>query len=155
MKHALVKYLSGLWSITKVLSSLDLGDAELLSDDPKTLEGLTLQLKTVQSQISLAEDLSNVLASGLAVLQSIYNNQLQVINNRMTYMMGVLTVIGTALLVPNTIATILSQTNIFLFTPNDTGWYLSLLIIVTLLATLVSWWWVKKIGLFPSNPEDK
>jgi Mg2+ and Co2+ transporter CorA len=69
--------------------------------------------------------------------------------------MGVLTIIGTALLVPNTIATILSQTNIFLFNPSDTGWYLSFLVIVTALATIVSWWWIKKIGLFPNNPEEK
>ncbi|MFA5332963.1 MAG: CorA family divalent cation transporter [Candidatus Nanoarchaeia archaeon] len=154
MKHALVKYLSGLWSTTSVLSSLDYGDAEVLSNNPKILEGITVQLEKVHTQISLAEDLSNVLASGLAVLQSIYNNQLQVINNRMTYMMGILTVIGTALLVPNTIATILSQTNIFLFTPADTGWYLSFLIFITVVATFISWWWVKKIGLLPNNPEQ-
>jgi magnesium transporter len=50
--------------------------------------------------------MSTVLASGLEVLQSIYNNQLQMLNNRLAMVVVWLTVLGTVVLVPNTIATI-------------------------------------------------
>jgi len=39
-------------------------------------------------------------------MQSIYNNQLQSMNNRFALVTAYLTVLGTAFLVPNTIATI-------------------------------------------------
>jgi magnesium transporter len=70
-------------------------------------------------------------------------------------MVGMLTIIGTALLVPNTIATVVSQTNIFTLTSVDLGWYLSLIVGSTVLATLFAWWWVKKIGFLPKSPDQE
>ncbi len=153
MKHALIVYLGGLWATAETLSSLRYGDADLMSDDPRLLDKINGLLNEVHGQIGLAEHLSEVLASGLEVLQSIYNNQLQIINNRLSFLMGVLTIIGTALLVPNTIATVMSQTNIFNVTPADMWWYLSLIIGSTVIATFFSWWAVQKMGFLPKNPD--
>ncbi|MFZ1898023.1 hypothetical protein [Methanoregula sp.] len=50
--------------------------------------------------------MSNVPALGLEVMQSIYNNQLQSLKNRFALVTAYLTVLGTAFLIPNTIATI-------------------------------------------------
>ena len=42
----------------------------------------------------------------IEVLQGIYNNQLQILNNRLALVVVWLTVLGTVVLVPNTMATI-------------------------------------------------
>ena len=53
----------------------------------------------VQRHIQLSEHMSEVLSSGLEVTQSIYNNQLQAINNRFAYIanreLGVLSIFDT------------------------------------------------------------
>ena len=77
------------------------------------------------------------------------------INNRLSFLMGILTIIGTALLVPNTIATVLSQTNIFQFAPIDAGWYLMLIIISTIIATIFDWFAVKRMGFLPRHPDEE
>jgi hypothetical protein len=141
MKHALITYLDALWETNDVLHALRYGDAELITDDPKLLYRLTLLAEDVNRQIGLAEHLSEVLASGLEVLQSIYNNQLQIMNNRMALIMTYLTVLGTAVLVPNTLATIMGS-SAFNLQSNDIGWY------VTaggfdLCYTILAYWWVK------------
>jgi magnesium transporter len=152
MKHALIVYLRGLWMTVDTLNSLRYGDAELLTDDPKILDNINALIGEVNLQIGLAEHMSEVLASGLEVLQSIYNNQLQVLNNRLALLVGYLTIIGTALLVPNTIATVAGNT-MFQFTPADQGWYLTVIIGSTVFATILSWWIVKKKGLLPRTYE--
>jgi magnesium transporter len=148
MKHALITYLNALWETVDVLHDVRYGDAEILSDDPRILEQVGLLAENVRQQIGLAEHLSEVLASGLEVLQSIYNNQLQVMNNRMAMIMTYLTILGTAVLVPNTLATILGNTA-FAMTPSDRGWYVALLVVSTILATYLAFWWAKRSGWFP------
>lgn len=152
MKHALIEYLGGLWATVDVLNSLHHGDAELLTDDPKILERLSDLISQVHDQIGLAEHLSEVLASGLEVLQSIYNNQLQILNNRLAMLAGYLAIIGTALLVPNTIATIAGNTA-FGFTEKDAPWYMAFLLVSTVVATVTAWFLVRKFSLLPKNPE--
>lgn len=148
MKHALITYLDALWETNDVLHALRYGDAELITDDTKLLYRLTLLAEDVNRQIGLAEHLSEVLASGLEVLQSIYNNQLQMMNNRMALVMTYLTVLGTAVLVPNTLATIFGS-SAFNLQSNDIGWYLGMLAGSTVLATGLAYWWVKRSGLLP------
>lgn len=152
MKHALSDYLGGLWACVDALNALRYGDADLLTDNEKILARLEALVEEVRSQIALAEHLSEVLASGLEVLQSIYNNQLQILNNKLSKLMAYLTILGTAFLVPNTIATILSN-NMFSFTEKDIGWYLGSLAVLTVVATVLSWWAVKKAGLLPKGVE--
>jgi magnesium transporter len=148
MKHALITYLNALWDTVDVLHTLRYGDAELITDDPRLLDKLGMLAEDVNRQIGLAEHLSEVLASGLEVLQSIYNNQLQNLNNRLALLMTYLTIIGTAVLVPNTLATMLGNT-VFDIGPRDLGWYLALMIGSTVVATGLVYWWVRRRGWIP------
>ncbi len=150
MKHALITYLNALWETVDVLHDVRYGDAEIISDDTHILEQVGLLTEDVKQQIGLAEHLSEVLASGLEVLQSIYNNQLQVLNNRMAMIMTWLTILGTAVLVPNTLATIFGNTA-FAMTPDDRGWYVALLIVSTILATGLAFWWARRSGWLPKK----
>jgi len=147
MKHALITYLNALWDTIDALNSLRYGDAELLTDDAKILTRIDLLVSDVNRQIELSEHMSEVLASGLEVLQSIYNNQLQILNNRMAFAIVYLTIIGTAVLVPNTIATILSN-SAFAMTPNDRGWYIALIVGSTVISTFFAYWWAKRQDWF-------
>ena len=150
MKHALITYLNALWETVDVIHDVRYGDAELLTDDPELLHRVGLLVADVERQIGLAEHLSEVLASGLEVLQSIYNNQLQVLNNRMALIMTYLTILGTAVLVPNTLATIFGN-SAFAMTPDDRGWYIALLVVSTIVATYLAFWWVKRAGWIPKR----
>jgi magnesium transporter len=152
MKHALITYLGGLWATVDALNSIRYGDPDLLTDDSKILDRLSGLVGELHSQIGLAEHMSEVLASGLEVLQSIYNNQLQILNNRLALLAGYLAIFGTALLVPNTIATVLGNT-MFNLTAKDVYWYIPLIVISTLVATIFAWWAVNKMKLLPRRPE--
>jgi len=150
MKHALIVYLSALWVTLDVINNLRYGDATLITDDDGILDRIELLSSDLNRQIGLSEHMSEVLASGLEVLQSIYNNQLQVLNNRMAYGITYLTIIGTAVLVPNTIATVLSNPA-FNMTGKDEVWYLSLIFGSTIISTLLAYWWVRSQKWFPKN----
>lgn len=152
MKHALVTYLSGLWATVDALNSLRYGDAKLITNNQHIIDRISGLMGEVQSHIGLAEHMSDVLASGLEVLQSIYNNQLQLLNNRLALLVAYLTIVGTALLVPNTIATVAGNA-MFNWGVQDEGWYISVIIVSTIFATIISWWMVKKMGLLPKSPD--
>ena len=106
MKHALIVYMNALWDTLDVINNLRYGDAEVMTDDQKILDRITMLSSDINQQLSLSEHMSEVLASGLEVLQTIYNNQLQMLNNRLAYLATWLAIIGTAVLVPNTLATV-------------------------------------------------
>lgn len=151
LKHTLITYLNTLWRTLDVLHSLRYGDAALISDSPKMLAQVGLLVEDVNRQISLSEHMSEVLASGLEVLQALYNNQLQILNNRMALTMTWLTILGTAVLVPNTLATIFGS-----LVGLDTQtliWYLIILLVTTAEATYLAYWWVKKKVVLPRGPE--
>jgi magnesium transporter len=152
MKHALIIYLGGLWATVDVLNSLRYGDASLITDDQKLINRIAGLIGELNSQIGLAEHLSEVLASGLEVLQSIYNNQLQILNNRLAMLAAYLAIIGTALLVPNTIATIAGG-SMFVLTPADAGWYVGLLAVLTITAVGITWYLLRRASLLPHSPE--
>jgi len=143
MKHALITYLNALWETVDVVHDVRYGDADLITSDARLLELVGFLSDNVNNQIGLAEHLSEVLASGLEVLQSIYNNQLQVLNNRLTLIITYLTVLGTAVLVPNTLATIFSN-SAFDMGPQDIGWYVTLLVVSTIIATGLCFWWIRR-----------
>ena len=150
MKHSLIKYLNALWETVDVLHDLRYGDANLLTNEDKLLDRMGFLAEDVSHQIGLAEHMSDVLSSGLEVLQTIYNNQLQAMNNRMAYLMTYLTVLGTAVLVPNTLATIFGNTA-FGMAQQDIGWYITMLVGSTIIATVLAFWWVKKSGFIPKK----
>ncbi len=152
MKHSLISYLNALWRTLDVLNSLRHGDADTITDNNKVLVKIGLLADDVNRQISTAEHTSDVLASGLEVLQSLYNNQLQTLNNRMTLAVAWLTILGTALLVPNTIATFFGSIQ-GLDSPNLI-WYTAVTMIATINATMLAFWWVQKKVIMPKTAAD-
>ena len=148
MKHALICYMNTLWATLDVVNSLRHGDAELITDSPKLLARVGILSDDVNRHIALSEHMSDVLASGLEVLQTIYNNQLQTLNNRLALIMTWLTILGTAVLVPNTIATVLGN-SAFNIGHEDRVLYVSFLTITTIVPTWIVYWWIKKKGLLP------
>jgi magnesium transporter len=152
LKHALINYLNALWDSVDVLHTVRYGDAELITNDPVLMGKLSGLVEDVNRQIGLAEHMSEVLASGLEVLQSIYNNQLQALNNRLATLMTYLTIIGTAVLIPNTIATMLGN-GVFDLGPEDQWWYWILMIGATGLGTFICYWWVRHKGWIPKKQD--
>jgi magnesium transporter len=152
MKHALIEYLNSMWRTNDVLNSIRYGDANVITDNPKVLIKVGLLIEDVNRQISLAEHMSDVLASGLEVLQTIYNNQLQTLNNRMTLAVAWLTILGTALLVPNTIATFFGS--IQGLDSKTLLWYVLIMALATINATVLAFWWVSKKVIMPRTAAD-
>jgi len=148
MKRALVDYLDALWASLDVIQSLRYGDAELITDDEVLLTRVALLIDDVKRHIQLSEHMSEVLSGGLEVMQSIYNNQLQVLNNRMNFIITWLTILGTAVLVPNTLATVLAAAPPSLQVTDPTI-YLSVMIGSTIAATLVAYIWVRAAAPLP------
>ncbi|MBS3159131.1 magnesium transporter CorA [Candidatus Woesearchaeota archaeon] len=146
MKHALISYLEALWASLEVIHYLRYGDAELITDDPTILQKVSMLSNDLTRQISISEQMSSVLASGLEVLQSIYNNQLTILNNRLSLLAVWMAVIGTAFIVPNTIATVFG-------TPvgEHVEWHTQLLIMVfsTLVSVAVVYMFVRKRSILP------
>jgi magnesium transporter len=167
MKHALIIYLNALWESVDVLQAIRYGDAELLTDDPKLVNLFAAMVEQVKSQIGLSEHMSEVLASGIEATQAIYNNQLTIANNQLTIsnnrltvlnnrfakLVAYLTLIGTVLLIPNTIATMLGN-SVWVFGPEFMGPYVVLFIGATVVGTLVMWFWMKKTGLLDDAKEQ-
>ena len=146
MKHALISYLEALWASLDVIHYLRYGDAELITDDPIILQKISMLSNDLTRQISISEQMSSVLASGLEVLQSIYNNQLTILNNKLSLLAVWMAVVGTAFIVPNTIATVFG-------TPigEHVGWHIQLLImfISTIVSVIFVYIFVKKRSLLP------
>jgi len=150
MKHALITYMEALWATLDVVQYLRYGDAEMITDDPLILQKIGMLSGDLTRQISISEQMSSVLASGLEVLQSIYNNQLTVLNNRLSLLAVWMAVVGTAFIVPNTIATVFG-------TPvgDHVEWHTQLLIMIgtTLISVIFVYWFVKKRSLLPPKAD--
>lgn len=141
MKHVLIDYLNVLWATKDVVESLRYGDSDLITNDERLLGRIGMLSDNIDRHIELSEQMSNVLASGLEVMQSIYNNQLQSLNNRFALVTAYLTVLGTAFLVPNTLATI-AGSGVMNGQMGAQWWYIPMLAITTIIATAVSFLWV-------------
>ncbi|MFH1101987.1 MAG: CorA family divalent cation transporter [Methanobacteriota archaeon] len=147
MKHALITYLNTLWASWDVINSLRYGDAEIITDNPKFLQRIGILGDDINRQIALSEHMSEVLASGLEVLQTIYNNQLQMLNNRLAFLATWLAVLATAVMVPNTIATVFGIAKI-----NDLlSWEYMMLILIgsTVFSAYIMYYVMKHKGWMP------
>ena len=168
MKHALIIYLNALWESVDVLQAIRYGDAELLTDDQKLVNMFAVMVDQVKSQIGLSEHMSEVLASGIEATQAIYNNQLTIANNQLTIsnnqltilnnrfakLVAYLTIVGTALLIPNTIATMLGN-SVWVYGPSSLGLYLLLIIGATAFGSILMWYWIRKTGLLFEEKANK
>ena len=166
MKHALIIYLNALWESVDVLQAIRYGYAELLTDEPKLVDLFAAMVEQVKGHIGLSEHMSEVLASGIEATQAIYNNQLTiannqlamsniqltVLNNRFAKLVAYLTIVGTALLIPNTIATMLGN-SVWVIGPEFLGIYLMLMVSATGFGCVLMWFWIKKTGLMLEEKE--
>ena len=152
MKHALITYLNTLWASWDVINSLRYGDAETITDNPKLLQRIGILGDDLNRQIALSEHMSEVLASGLEVLQTIYNNQLQMLNNRLAFIATWLAVLATAGLVPNTLATIfgIGKINDLIEWP----WIVTILLVSTIVCTYLMYLLFKKKEWLPPKMKD-
>ena len=78
-------------------------------------------------------------------------NQLQVLNNRMALAMTWLTILGTAVLVPNTLATI---GGLLPLEGSSLTWFLYVILFSTLASTALAWWWVSKKIYLPTRADE-
>jgi magnesium transporter len=167
MKHALIIYMNALWESVDVLQAIRYGDAELLTDDPKVVNLFSVMVDQVKSQIGLSEHMSEVLASGIEAAQTIYNNQLTtannqltisnnqltILNNRFAKLAAYLAIVGTALLIPNTIATMLGNA-VWVYGPAQLVPYLIIMFGATVVGSVFMWMWIKRKGLLPKKEDD-
>lgn len=152
VKHLLVRYLDSLWSSLDVIQSMRYGDAELISDDETLLARVGIMGDDITRQIQLAEHTTEVLVSGLEVLQSVYNNQLQQLNNKLASVVAWLTILGTVILVPNTIATMFGP--ITQYSGRELWMYVGGVFALTAIATIASWSYVRRQRLV-TKPKPK
>ena len=152
VKHITVVYLSTLWHLLDVINSLRYGDAELIDDNQKILSKMNLMSEDVSRQVELSEAMSEVLVSGMDILQALYANQLLMVNNRMILAFTWITVLGTALLVPNTLATIFGYA---LFLDFDLMiWSLAVILLATATMSTLAYWWTKSWTVVPRSPDE-
>lgn len=158
IKQTLVDYLGGLWASLEVLHSLRYGDADTISDNPKILDKINILVEDVNRNLALGEHVSEVLASGLGVLQTIYNNQLQMynnqlqlLNNKLALLAGWLAIAATAVAVPNTLATVFGIGKVADILPVEV--ILFLLAASTAIATYFTYTYVKSKGLIPKSAD--
>jgi magnesium transporter len=160
IKQALVTYQGALWASLDVLHSLRFGDADTISDNPKILDRVSLLVEDVNRNLALGEHVSEVLASGLGVLQTIYNNQLQMynnqlqlLNNKLALLAGWLAIAATAVAVPNTLATIFGVGKVADLLPVEV--ILFVIIASTVIATYFTYAYVRSKGLMPKTADKE
>jgi len=158
IKQALVDYFGALWASLEVLHSLRYGDSDTISDNLKILDKMSILVEDVNRNLALGEHVSEVLASGLGVLQTIYNNQLQIynnqlqlLNNKLALLAGWLAVVATAVAVPNTLATVFGIAPIADLLP----WEVTIFIITasTAISTYFTYTYVRSKGLLPRTAD--
>ncbi len=159
IKQTLVEYSGALWASLEVLHSLRYGDADTITDNPKVLDKMSILVEDVTRNIQLSEHVSEVLASGMGVLQTIYNNQLQIynnqlqlLNNKLALLAGWLAVVATAVAVPNTLATVFGVAPIAELLP----WQVMIFLIVmsTIISTYFTYMYVRSKGLLPKSGDS-
>ena len=135
IKRSIITFLTAVWATHTTVHSLRYGDPEMLSDKDEILSRFDIILADLDRQIQLAEQVLEVLATGVNVIQTN-------ITNRLSTIILWLTVIGTAVLVPNTLATV------FAIIPEPESMFpilLSILIISTLVSSAIAYMGAKRI----------
>jgi magnesium transporter len=147
VRKAITTYLSILWATLEVINTLRYGDAEMITDDERLLERFEIRATEVNRSIRLGENLAEALAASLAVMQGVYNTQLQALSNRLALIITWLTILGTAVMVPNTLATIYGMQGVNL----PMSHMILTLVASTVGATWLAYWFIKKKGWLPKK----
>mgnify|MGYP001337083662 FL=1 len=135
IKRSIITFLTAVWATHTTVHSLRYGDPEMLSDKDEILSRFDMILADLDRQIQLAEQVLEVLATGVNVIQTN-------ITNRLSTIILWLTVIGTAVLVPNTLATV------FAIIPEPASMFsilLNILVISTLASSVIAYLGAKRI----------
>ena len=142
MKTSVLTFLNAVWATYDTVHNLKHGDADMVSDDDGILAKFEVILGRLDRQIQMSENVLQVVATGINVIQT-------EVSNKLATLVVWFTVVGTAVLVPNTLATI------FTLFPNHEDnfiWMLPAIIVSTILSAFVTYrytkhWRMKSFGM--------
>lgn len=134
VKISVLRFLNSIWATHTTVHSLRYGDPDMISDNDVILAKFDPILAGLERQIQMAEHVLEVLAAGMNVLQT-------EVSNKLGAFLLWLTVVGTAILVPNTMATVYGA---FPAAEGEELPRLLALILSTIGATLASYWSIRK-----------
>jgi magnesium transporter len=138
MKRAVLSFLNAVWATHDIVRNLKYGDPDMLSDDDDVLEKFEVVLATLDRQIQMAENVLEVISTGITAINTESSNQL-------TKLIVWLTVAATAVLVPNTLATIFGIPDLEIsFT-----WVIPVLILATVFSSVITYRWTKQYRVLP------
>ena len=142
MKTSLLTFLNAVWATYDTVHNLKYGDADMVSDDDAILAKFEVILGRLDRQIQMAENVMQMIATGINVIQT-------QVSNKLALLVVWFTVAGTAVLVPNTLATVFS---IFPDHQDNFSWMLPTIILSTIGSAFVTWkytkrWRVRSFGI--------
>ena len=138
MKRSLLTFLNAVWATHDTVRNVKYGDPDMLTDDDDILEKFEVILGRLDRQIQMAENVMEVIATGITVIQTETSNKL-------TKLIVWLTVAATAVLVPNTIATIFGIPGLEF----SWSWIVPILLISTIISAVVTYRWTKQFRVNP------
>ena len=138
MKRSLLTFLNAVWATHDTVSSIKYGDPDMVTDDDDILEKFEVILGRLDRQIQMAENVMEVISTGVTIIQAETSNKL-------TKLIVWLTVAATAVLVPNTIATIFGIPDLQL----SWSWVIPILLVSTLISAVVTYRWTKQFRVNP------
>jgi len=138
MKRSLLTFLNAVWATHDTVRNVKFGDPDMLTDDDDILEKFEVILGRLDRQIQMAENVMEIISTGVTVIQTETSNQL-------TKLIVWLTVAATAVLVPNTIATVLGIPDLHI----SLAWVIPILIISTVISVIVTYRWTKQWRVNP------
>ena len=138
MKRSLLTYLNAVWATHDTVRNVKFGDPDMLTDDDDILEKFEVILGRLDRQIQMAENIMEMISTGVTIIQTETSNQL-------TKLIVWLTVAATAVLVPNTVATIFGIPDLQI----SWTWVLPILAISTIISAVVTYRWTKQWRVNP------
>ena len=138
MKRSVLAFLNAVWATHDVIRNIKYGDPDMISDDDDVLEKFEVVLATLDRQIQMAENVLEVISTGITAMNTESSNQL-------TKLIVWLTVAATAVLVPNTLATVFGIPDLHI----SYIWVIPILVIATGISALITYRWTKQYRVLP------
>ena len=138
MKRSVLSFLNAVWATHDIVRNLKYGDPDMISDDDDILEKFEVVLATLDRQIQMAENVLEVISTGITAINTESSNQL-------TKLIVWLTVAATAVLVPNTLATVFGIPDLHI----SYTWVIPILVIATGISVVVTYRWTKQYRVLP------
>jgi magnesium transporter len=138
MKRSVLSFLNAVWATHDIIKNLKYGDPDMISDDDDILEKFEVVLATLDRQIQMAENVLEVISTGITAINTESSNQL-------TKLIVWLTVAATAVLVPNTLATVFGIPDLQI----SYTWVIPILAIATGISVVVTYRWTKQYRVLP------